>query len=123
MPKYIDADAFKEKYLCCGYLPEMSEKEFDGFPTADRLEELEERCARYTEEIAVLRQRQRWIPVTERLPEPETMVLVLDRYGHMMNRTMRQLPTDKTPLFRPDALMPGKHVTHWMPLPETPEVK
>ena len=29
---------------------------------ADRLEELLERCARYAEEIAVLRERQRWIP-------------------------------------------------------------
>lgn len=64
--------------------------------------------------------RQRWIPVTERLPEPEMKVLVLDRHGHMMDRTMRQLPTDKTPVFRPDGLMPGKHITHWMPLPEPP---
>lgn len=123
MPKCIDADAFKKKYLCCGYLPEMSEEEFDNFPAAGRVEELVERCARYAEEIAALWERQRWIPVTERLPEPETRVLVLDRYGHMMDRTMRQLPTDKTPMFRPDGLMPGKDVTHWMPLPAAPEVK
>ena len=31
MPKYINADDFKAKYLCCGYLPEMSEEEFDAF--------------------------------------------------------------------------------------------
>lgn len=35
MKKYIDADKFKEKYLCCGYLPEMSEREFDEFEAAD----------------------------------------------------------------------------------------
>lgn len=35
MAEYIERDAFKQKYLCCGYLPEMSEKEFDKFPTAD----------------------------------------------------------------------------------------
>ena len=35
MSDYISRKAFKEKYLCCGYLPEMSEKEFDEFPTAD----------------------------------------------------------------------------------------
>lgn len=35
MPKYIDADALKEKYLCCGYFPEMSEEEFDDVPAAD----------------------------------------------------------------------------------------
>lgn len=34
-----------------------------------KIEELVDRCARYAEEIAVLRERQRWIPVTERLPE------------------------------------------------------
>ena len=32
--EYIEREAFKQKYLCCGYLPEMSEKEFDEFPTA-----------------------------------------------------------------------------------------
>lgn len=35
MAEYIEREAFKQKYLCCGYLPEMSEKEFDEFPTAD----------------------------------------------------------------------------------------
>ena len=35
MADYISREAFKKKYLCCGYLPEMSEKEFDEFPTAD----------------------------------------------------------------------------------------
>lgn len=32
---FIDREAFKEKYLCFGYLPEISEKEFNAFPTAD----------------------------------------------------------------------------------------
>lgn len=35
MDECIDRKAFKQKYLCCGYLPEMSEEEFDRFPTAD----------------------------------------------------------------------------------------
>ncbi len=35
MAEYIEREAFKQKYLCCGYLPEMSEKEFDEFPAAD----------------------------------------------------------------------------------------
>lgn len=29
--KLIDAELFKAKYLCRGYIPEMSEKEFDSF--------------------------------------------------------------------------------------------
>ena len=35
MSDCISREAFKKKYLCCGYLPEMSEKEFDDFPAAD----------------------------------------------------------------------------------------
>lgn len=37
---------------------------------ADLIEKLTARCARYAEEIAVAQERQRWIYVTERLPEP-----------------------------------------------------
>lgn len=35
MADYISREAFKKKYLCCGYLPEISEEEFDKFPSAD----------------------------------------------------------------------------------------
>ena len=35
MDEYISKQAFKEKYLCCGWLPEISEEEFDTFPAAD----------------------------------------------------------------------------------------
>lgn len=38
MDEYISKQAFKEKYLCCGWLPEMSEEEFDAFPAADVVE-------------------------------------------------------------------------------------
>ena len=37
---------------------------------ADLIERLTDRCARYAEEIAVAQDWQRWISVTERLPEP-----------------------------------------------------
>lgn len=35
MDEYISKNAFKTKYLCCGWLSEMSEEEFDKFPVAD----------------------------------------------------------------------------------------
>ena len=35
MDEYISKQAFNEKYLCCGWLPEMAETEFDDFPAAD----------------------------------------------------------------------------------------
>ena len=38
MDEYISKQAFKEKCLCCGWLPEMSKKEFDDFPAADVVE-------------------------------------------------------------------------------------
>lgn len=38
MAEYIERESFKQKYLCCGYLPEMSEKEFDQFSAADGAE-------------------------------------------------------------------------------------
>ena len=38
MAEYISKQAFKEKYLCCGWLPEMSEEEFNSFPAAGVVE-------------------------------------------------------------------------------------
>lgn len=60
----------------------------------------------------------RWIPVTERLPEVGLRVLVLDRRGNAMTRTLSQLAGEKEPSFRPDGLLPKRHITHWMPIPE-----
>lgn len=42
-----------------------------GLDGADLIQQLTDRCARYAEEIAVLQERTRWIPVEERLPEVE----------------------------------------------------
>lgn len=59
----------------------------------------------------------RWIPVTECLPEVGLRVLVLDRRGNAMVRTLSQLAVEKEPSFHPDGLLPKRHITHWMPLP------
>lgn len=85
-------------------------------------EQLREAAALVAKESVELLER-RWIPVEERLPELETPVLVLDRRRNQMVRTLRKLSSDKEPVFRPDGLAPGKHITHWMPLPEPPEVE
>ena len=90
----------------------------------DDLTEAADRIEAQAKEIETLRgQVPRWIPVEERLPELETPVLVLDRRRNQMVRTLRKLASDKELVFRPDGLAPGKHITHWMPLPEPPEVE
>lgn len=90
---------------------------------ADLIEKLTGRCARYAEEIAVAQERQRWISVTERLPEDRSNVLVvayrLERWGFYMG------------WFAPERAEWSVHVgirdrsdvavVYWMPLPELPE--
>lgn len=65
---------------------------------------------------------QKWIPVTERLPEPETDVLVfvdgcveaiVYRYGRKRNRFMKM---DDCGYW-----WERTGVTHWMPFPEPPK--
>ena len=65
----------------------------------------------------------KWIDVKDRLPELEETVLVLDRHGNKMVRTLRRLSSEKEPSFRPDGLVPQKHITHWMPIPDSTEVE
>lgn len=64
-----------------------------------------------------------WISVNDRLPELEETVLVLDMSGNKMVRTLRRLSSEKEPSFRPDGLVPQKHITHWMPIPDFTEMK
>nr|DAQ97876.1 MAG TPA: Protein of unknown function (DUF551) [Caudoviricetes sp.]DAZ39533.1 MAG TPA: Protein of unknown function (DUF551) [Caudoviricetes sp.] len=92
---------------------------------ADRLEELVDRCARYAEEIAVLRGRQRWIPVTERLPEDRSNVLVVaywhERWGVYMGWCAPERVEWCVHIGIGDR--DDVAVTHWMPLPAAPEVE
>lgn len=100
-----------------------------GFAAADRLEELLGRCARYAEEIAVLRERQRWISVTERLPETDEFVLAVVNGKPSENITL--VDSIEIASFMRDEgwyldMYPeweDPKVTHWMPLPEAPEVE
>ena len=91
---------------------------------ADLIEKLTDRCARYAEEIAVLQEREKWVPVTERLPE----VWRNDETAELVNYMIY------SPDFGVDI---GNYhakakkwlcmalpctVTHWRPLPDGPEV-
>lgn len=91
---------------------------------AELIEKLTDRCARYAEEIAVLQEREKWVPVTERLPE----VWRNDETSELVNYMIY------SPDFGVDIgnyhAKAGKWlcmalpctVTHWRPLPDGPEV-
>jgi len=82
---------------------------------ADLIEKLTDRCARYAEEIAVLQEREKWVPVTERLPDQCMDILVSYRDGHIL------MGTAMCDDWIEEDLEDGK-ITHWMPLPNGPEV-
>ena len=63
---------------------------------------------------------QRWIPVSERLPEPYTRVLACIKSGYMEVDYMYSEPIVDVGIADFNSL---DNVTHWMPLPKLPEVK
>ena len=63
--------------------------------------------------IAELEEAQRWIPVGERLPEEKQNVLALDRTGTAYHWEYSRSLSN---IFVSD-------YTHWMPLPQPPEVQ
>lgn len=78
---------------------------------------------RLTAENAALREKQRWIPVAERMPGPETDVLIVCRYQNGAPFVVQAIYKNGKML-----TMNGEwnwidicDVTHWMPLPEAPE--
>lgn len=60
-----------------------------------------------------------WIRVEDEEPKIGVEVLTRDRYGNVRNRKLKML--SGLVLFYPDGLKPGKHITHWMPIPEPPK--
>lgn len=95
---------------------------------------------RLTAENAALREKQRWIPVTERLPDERDAVIILLKDGQVFRGEIREriaLPewwyfydasdTDMDmlgvmyPLFDDGLWLHENPVVAWMPLPEAPE--
>ena len=96
-----------------------------GLDGADLIERLTARCARYAEEIAVAQERTRWIPVTERLPEDRSNVLVVaywyERWGVYMGWCAPERAEWSVHVGIGDRS--DVAVVYWMPLPEPPEVE
>lgn len=95
---------------------------------AELIEKLTDRCARYAEEIAVLQEREKWVPVTERLPEISNSWGVSDVVLCIISDPSGYLPPNPGLCVY---LEDGKwtchgrivRVTHWRPLPDRPEVE
>ena len=101
-----------------------------GLDGADLIERLTDRCARYAEEIAVAQERTRWIPVTERLPELQSWgasTVVLGLIKNENAPSLNKLHDLTLCVYCDNGIwsMPGRYaaITHWMPLPEWPEVE
>ena len=71
--------------------------------------------------IAELEAERRWIPVSERLPEENAPVLVLTVLGGMFVDFIhgKSVVTGNPDFYELDV----EDVTHWMPLPQLPEVQ
>ena len=69
------------------------------------------------EYIAELEDAQRWVPVSERLPENISNVLILSRGEQLIASYLSKYSLWYVPFVDKPV------VTHWMPLPELPEVK
>lgn len=98
-----------------------------GLDGADLIERLTARCARYAEEIAVAQEQTRWIPVTERLPDATDVDYVLacvtwkDTHIDYQNAVVMAFVLEEGLVdVEMDCVLDG--VTHWMPLPDGPEV-
>lgn len=94
---------------------------------ADKIEELVDRCARYAEAIAVLRERGKRVAVTERRPKRDGRYLCWYTFGKERDSVLYQsmvfcqvldyYATDPRPHFQYGGLR-GMTVTHWMDIPE-----
>lgn len=66
--------------------------------------------------MAALKAQQRWIPVTERLPEEDTVVLACDSENDMVVACYYKVGFMNNVDLRTES-----GITHWMPLPEPPK--
>jgi len=86
-----------------------------------RIAELEAESERFTVHSDIERQDDKWIPVSERLPELDQDVLaivdddiVIGSFGQGWDGEIS---------FDRDEVGSTRYVTHWMPLPEPPEAQ
>lgn len=94
---------------------------------ADRLANDQTHIGALQKEIEKLRSDRRWIPVTERLPEIESFGVSKVLLGIVENETGFPPPNPCFCVYLGDGKWSIRGrlatITHWMPLPEAPEVE
>ena len=127
-----DGCPYDEDYPCCvDCLDTMLKQAADAIEELSLIAESNERSAAMWAETAgkAVEQIPRWIPVTERLPEEDCQVLAYYGFDHgdgYLGMTFIQVldyyARDPAPHFQYEGLN-GMRVSHWLPLPEPPEVR
>lgn len=90
----------------------------------DEIECQRARADKAERELAELRERTRWVPVSERLPENNKTVLFYDSLNHIVHsgyHTGYPQWTSKSGLYYREAEY--NRITHWQPRPEPPEAE
>ena len=105
---------------------------YDSTRTTEDFEFLCEKRKALESYIAELEEKQRWIPVSERLPEENQIVAVIDTCGNGRHSHISSLyevaawvkvKGDKMFRFIHGSNWSSCDVTHWMPMPTLPEVQ
>ena len=117
---------------CCGmmYQYTLSQRKYvkDGWNTRPiedalraRIAELEAESERFTVHSRIKRQDDKWIPVSERLPEKQKLTIgFTDNSAYVFFEIVND---DEMGLVMYPYQNRKGTVTHWMPLPSTPEVQ
>ena len=93
----------------------MSELALDLFNACAEISRLRKRIEELESENARLKDAQRWIPVSERLPEANKCVLIYDAGGNMTVDILVKSGGVETYFW-----LPKYRILFWMPLPEPP---
>lgn len=93
------------------------------YEAADAIEDLITALTASNKVIA--KNKPKWIPVTERLPNVGEKVLVLAYANDVLTARMRKQAENGYPVFECNGIFlemakPGR-ITHWMPLPQPPK--
>lgn len=103
----------------CENLPECAGLDVSAF---ELLQEYVDRCARYADEVMALREKYRWIPVTERLPAAGERVLAARDGLFVGEAYLSESGVWRRYYGALWVLLGCAPVTHWMPLPDAAEV-